>query len=277
MKMKTSIITHPGKAHFDEFLAISLVLAVHGKTEEGIDFIIERRDPDTADLDDPNTWVIDVGGRYEPDKKNFDHHQDLDLGGSFVLVADYLGISDRLKNMSWWSFKDRMDRFGPVNVAREFGVKSLIETYSPFEAWFLTLFEKNPSSVRHFMYKFGVYIIDQADLLTRRLVFWDKCERIEIKGKTVLVGLTEDSSGLDDYCRSLSTNPVDIAISYDRRGKGWRLYRIDTPSNNRSVDFTRIESYDEILFAHKNGFIAKTKKKIDFERVKELVGMAVLD
>lgn len=285
MKMKSLIVTHPGKAHFDEFLAISLILADygkkqgknHGKDQGETGFIIERRDPDAKELDDPDVWVVDVGGRYEPEKKNFDHHQDINLGGSFILVADYLGLSDKLKNMSWWSFKDRMDRFGPVNMAKEFGVESLIETYSPFEAWFLTLFGKNPSSVCHLMHQFGVFIIEQADFLAQKLSFWDKCERIKIKGKTAIIGLTEDSSGLDDYCRSLSKDFVDIAISYDRRGKGWRLYRIETLHDNQAVDFTRIEAYDEILFAHKNGFIAKTKEKIEFDRVKELVSIAVKD
>ena len=82
------IITHPGSAHFDEVTAVSLILAVYTDLE----FRIERREPYTAELDDPNVWVVDIGDRYEPEKRNFDHHQSLDCPAAFVLVAEYLGL-----------------------------------------------------------------------------------------------------------------------------------------------------------------------------------------
>jgi uncharacterized UPF0160 family protein len=53
------IITHPGSAHFDEVTAVSLILAVYADTE----FRIERREPVTSEMDDPDVWVIDIGNR----------------------------------------------------------------------------------------------------------------------------------------------------------------------------------------------------------------------
>ncbi|MFH0768070.1 MAG: MYG1 family protein, partial [Chloroflexota bacterium] len=81
------IITHPGSAHFDEVTAVSLILSVYTDTE----FRIERREPVPAELDDPDVWVVDIGDRHEPEKRNFDHHQDTDCPAAFVLVAEYLG------------------------------------------------------------------------------------------------------------------------------------------------------------------------------------------
>src|SRR4030042_5514212 len=103
------IITHPGGAHFDEVAAISLILAVHTNTV----FVIERRDVAQIELDDPNVWVVDTGNRHEPDKRNFDHHQDTDCPASFVLVSEYLGLLETMSIMPWWQFKDSVDRIGP--------------------------------------------------------------------------------------------------------------------------------------------------------------------
>ncbi|MGB2826787.1 MAG: MYG1 family protein, partial [Dehalococcoidales bacterium] len=103
------IITHPGSAHFDEVAAVSLILAVHADTV----FRIERREPAQAELDNPSVWVVDIGDRHEPEKRNFDHHQDIDCPAAFILVAEYLGLSETMSVMPWWHFKDSVDRFGP--------------------------------------------------------------------------------------------------------------------------------------------------------------------
>ncbi|MDA8403773.1 MAG: MYG1 family protein, partial [Desulfobacteraceae bacterium] len=90
--MNHRIITHPGSAHFDEFFAISLILA----RRPDVSFTIERREPTKEELDNPDVWVVDIGERFEPHLKNFDHHQDINCSASFVLVSDYLGLTKEL-------------------------------------------------------------------------------------------------------------------------------------------------------------------------------------
>ena len=77
--MNKLIITHPGTAHFDDFFAISLVLAINND----VIYTIERRHPTEEELANPEIWVIDVGKKLEPDLKNFDHHQSTDTPASF--------------------------------------------------------------------------------------------------------------------------------------------------------------------------------------------------
>ena len=62
------IVTHPGGAHKDDFLACSLLAHVHGAP-------IHRREPTERDLIDVKTCVVDVGGVHDPKLNNFDHHQ----------------------------------------------------------------------------------------------------------------------------------------------------------------------------------------------------------
>lgn len=265
--MRGRIVTHPGSAHFDEFLAVSLVLAARPETN----FCIERRDPRPEELDDPATWVIDIGNRHEPALLNFDHHQDLDLPSSFVLVARHLGLHERLSRNIWWDYKDRIDRFGPYQVAEEMQTATLKPTFSPFEEWFLEEFEKSPLTVYQVMKLFGRSLIDAAEHFERQYAFWQGAEQRRVRDKVVLIGLTEDATGAQEV-RDDMPEPATIAVTYDSRGEGWKLYRFN---DDASVDFSRVESHPQIAFAHKGGFIAKTATRIPLDDVMEIVARAI--
>lgn len=265
--MSTLIIVHPGKAHFDEFLAVSLILAVH----PDIDFKIERRNPTPVDLDNPAVWVVDAGGRYEPVLKNFDHHQDMDLSASFALVAAYLKLDRKFEVMPWWGFKERIDRFGPFKLAEELGIDSLEVTHSPVESWFVGLFEQDPNRLCSLMQSFGQKMIAEADHLRSQFDFWQTCDTTLLRDQLVLIGLTDDSTGIQRYSDKLEV-PVSIAITYDDRNDGWKLKRLKDAGD---VDFSKLDGHTEIRFAHKNGFLAKTKRRLPLEGVMELVGLAM--
>ncbi len=83
-----SIITHDGLFHGDEVMAVAMI-----KFHLGSDIdVVRTRDIQTITdgLNDVDTFVIDVGGIYDPSRKAFDHHQDRNLDSSVKLVADYL-------------------------------------------------------------------------------------------------------------------------------------------------------------------------------------------
>ena len=86
-----------------------------------------------------------------------------------------------------------------------------------------------------------------------------------------MIGETRETVGLEEF-RRLDENPPDIVISLDRRDEGWRLFRYDgTP-----VDFSLISDCPEILFAHKGGFLAKTREKVSLDTLISLVSKAVI-
>ena len=68
MTLIETILTHPGGAHKDEFLACSVLLALHPVP-------LVRREPTPEDLANPAICVVDVGHQHEPALHNFDHHQ----------------------------------------------------------------------------------------------------------------------------------------------------------------------------------------------------------
>jgi hypothetical protein len=262
------IITHNGQAHFDEFFAIALILARHNDTH----FFIERREPTVQELNNPNIWVVDIGHQYEPALKNFDHHQDLNLPASFVQVAEYLELKEILEQSPWWDFKDKIDRRGGFKMADELGVKSLDPLNSPLENFFLSMFAESPISVYQQMKCFAKKLIDNGYRLKEQISFWENCEQLDIKDKKVIVGFTEETFGSIQYCESLE-NPPAVRINYDGRGDGWSM---STVKDADGINFFKIQNHEHVKFAHRNGFIAKTKTRIPLENVLQLVELAII-
>ena len=261
------IITHPGSAHFDDVTAVSLILAVSGEAQ----FNIQRREPTPAELDDATIWVVDVGDRHEPQKRNFDHHQSLDVPASFVLVADYLGLLDSLRVMTWWDFKDSVDRIGPVRSSQRFKAGDDLVNRNPVENWLVDKFGSAPEACLPILKSYGTKIIEDARGLKKQIDYWRTSRRLMIAGVSAVIGETRESFGLEEFRRQ-EKDPPDIVISLDRRSEGWRLYRFDgTP-----VDFSLIAECPEIEFAHKSGFMAKTRERLSLEDLTALVSKAVI-
>jgi hypothetical protein len=261
------IITHPGSAHFDDVTAVSLILAVHADTQ----FRIERREPTGAELDNPEIWVVDVGDRHEPEKRNFDHHQSLDCPAGFVLVADYLGLLDTLSILPWWHFKDSVDRFGPVKSSELFHAGDDLVNRNPVEDWLVDSFANDPQGSLPLLKSFGTNLVEYARRLKGQIDFWKTARRLVIAGVPSVIGETRESLGLEEF-RRLEVNPPDIVISLDRRSEGWRLYRYD----GAPVDFSLLTGCSEIEFAHKSGFLAKTRERLPVDELISLVSKAVV-
>jgi hypothetical protein len=261
------IITHPGSAHFDEVTAISLILAVHSDAK----FCVERREPLPIELDDPGVWVVDTGNRHEPEKLDFDHHQSLECPAAFVLVAEHLGLLDTLSVMPWWHFKDSVDRIGPVRSSQKYQAGDDLVNRNPVENWLVDRFASDPQTALPLLKSFGVHLIEDARGLKKQIDFWKTSRRLVIAGVPAMVGETRESFGLEEF-RRLDENPPDIVISLDRRSDGWRLYRYD----GAPVDFSLISNCPEIDFAHKSGFLAKTKERLSINSLITLISKAVI-
>ncbi len=267
MLNKELIITHPGSAHFDEVTAIAFLLAVRADTE----FAVERREPDEKELEDPAIWVIDVGDRYEPAKRNFDHHHSLDCPASFVLVADYLGIAETMSVTAWWRFKDEVDRFGPSRASEKFNAGDVLVNDNPVENWLTAEFAAAPEKTLPILKSYGARLIAGARLLKNQIDIWKTAKRLDIAGVPAIISDTRESLGLEEF-RRLTENPPDIVISKDRRDDGWRLFRYEgTP-----VDFSLLANDPEIAFAHKTGFLAKTREQIGETDLVRLIAKAVV-
>ncbi len=273
------IITHPGSAHKDDFMSVSILLATLGSAE------IFRREATREDLVDPDTYVVDVGMEYDVERHNFDHHQDPTFPCAFHLVMRYLGYHDMaMAVFGWYGHMSMMDVRGPYKTAEHLGVDTsiLFASSSPIDGYILSCFSKLTSLTEQdtfygLMKEFGEDLIEMVGLKMNRLERLKKETQIlPVKHLKALVSNIEDNPKLsmELYLQALNDEAVVMSITPSIRGAGWEMLRL---GDNMMVDFRSVATNPEIRFVHANGFIAKTRSLIPLEDVIALASQAVDD
>lgn len=281
------IVTHPGRAHRDEFMACCLLIAA-GEADR-----IERRDCDDEDLNDPNVIVLDQGGRHEPELMNFDHHQlprDAAPTCSITLILEHLLIEvDQARQIwGWLEFSELLDSKGPSAAAEKLGSNpdALFAAISPVETTVLRWFQEcwyvsEGQSFWGLMHRIGSEKLDYLKKVTERLDrLYDETDELflrfpETEGDCGLdfVDATcidrddNPTMGLEIFCQQTGNNRIAGTITQDDRGDGLTLFRRKghprAEKLNTRLDFSRLEGMDGVVFAHKGGFLAKLAAGVD--------------
>jgi hypothetical protein len=281
-----AILTHPGSAHKDDFLACCLFIARHGLP-------VWRRDPEPSDLDDPGILVVDVGGEHEPDRGNFDHHQfpaEHEPICSLSLVLQHLGLyEDARAFCEWLEPAEWFDSRGPFATADWLGIERSVvnRLNSPVDITLLRRFaqkrELEPGDpVWEVMRMVGEDLFMYLRSLRERLDYVSAhVSVLEVAGEGRVVKILymprtdpmpdDPSSGLGRYIEQIGEK-IDGLIYPDRRGPGFGLSRHE---DSERLDFTRIADEADVHFAHARGFVAKTSAT-DLVRLTELVSRALV-
>jgi hypothetical protein len=283
-----TILTHPGGAHKDEFLACSVLLAC-------CPVPIVRREPTQKDLSDKSVCVVDVGHEHEPDRHNFDHHQfpkDEPPTCSLSLVLRKLELYDDAREFcDWLEPAEWFDCRGAKDTASMLGapLEVMNQLNSPIDVTVLRRFAQKESihpgdPIWELMKMTGEDLLSYLKSMRTRLddiakhgEMWsveyggESC-RVLYMPRTELIP-DEPSLGLERYIATLEGGEDVVAMVYpDRRGGGFGLKRY---KDDQRLNFTRIEGEEDIHFAHKRGFVAKTTAT-DCCRLKELVAAALV-
>lgn len=267
----TTILTHPGGAHKDEFLACSVLLALHPVP-------VVRREPTPADLADPATCVIDVGHSHDPARNNFDHHQlpkDHPPTCSLSLVLQHLGLyEDTRQFCKWLEPVEWFDCRGPITTAQWLGVERevLVKLNSPIDIALLRRFSlvsrlEPRDPLWEVMRMIGDDLLTyvkslraRLDTLAQQAEFWD-LEFADGPAKIIFLPrvdpLPDDPShGLERFIETRGLGAIVVGMVYpDRRSTGYGLSRYQ---DNARLDFTRIADNPGVHFVHARGFVAKT-------------------
>ena len=280
------ILTHPGGAHKDEFLACCLLL-----TQNEVPIV--RREPTDEDLANPAVCVVDVGHQHDPEKNNFDHHQfpkDDPPTCSLSLVLQRLGLyvdakqfCDWLEPAEWFDCRGAKDTAEMLGAPREV----MNQLVSPIDVTVLRRFAQcerleSGDPIWELMKMIGEDLLSYLRTLRERLnyiaehsEFWD----IEANGESFKVLYmprteplpAEPSMGLPRFIEGHEHAPHVVGMIYpDRRGSGHGLTRFN---DDLRLDFTRIGEESDVHFAHARGFVAKTSAT-ETGRLKALVSAA---
>ena len=281
-----TILTHPGGAHKDDFLACCLMLS-----QQPVPVL--RREPTPEDLADPGICVIDVGGEHVPERLNFDHHQfhrNLAPTCSLSLVLQHLGLyEDARAFCTWLEPAEWFDARGPKQTAEWLGVdRDIIHRLnSPIDITMLRRFALASSleagdPLWEIMRFIGEDLVDylrsmrdRLDFIEEHSEFWElesegECFRALFLPRTN--PLPDDPSmGLGQFIYSKGMESKIAALVYpDRRGPGYGLTRFQ---DNPRLDFTRITDYADVHFTHAGGFVAKVSAT-EPDRLRELAAAA---
>jgi hypothetical protein len=277
-KMTTcKIVTHPGSVHKDEFLATSVLLSCLDHA------VVYRREPTADDLKDPNTYVLDAGMVYLPERHNFDHHQDPMLPCAFHLVMQHLGYHNAaMQVFAWYPHMSMIDVRGPYRTADYLGIDSSLffATSSPIDGYIFSLLAE-VDSLRGYepLYKFMKALgKDMISLINRKMARLEMlkvtAQVVPVKQYKVVASEIDESPKLamEQYLRYLNDDRIVACITPSNRGEGWELLRL---GDNTMVDFRRIADCPEIRFVHASGFIAKTNTRLPLQELIGLVSMAI--
>ena len=281
--MISSIITHPGGAHKDDFLACAVLLFQHQVS-------IFRREPLESDLLDSNIAVLDVGGEHAPERLVFDHHQfprDHVPTCALSLVLQHLGIyEDAREFCPWLEVAEWFDCRGPKDTAEwlDMDRDTLAKLNSPLDITLLKNFaaqtEHHPGEpVWEVMRMIGRDLVEFITNLRSKLnevsqftEVWNlKKDKDEFKVLFLprISSLPDGASDVLGYqVRALGLEEEIIAIlSPDSRGQGYGMRRFN---DDARMDFSKVEGEADVHFAHARGFIAKTSA-VDKERLQEML------
>jgi hypothetical protein len=133
--------------------------------------------------------------------------------------------------------------------------------------------KKNTKTMSKLMITIGNELLNTLEQFTGR---WqqlsDSITTTSVNGNEVvfslgILGDNDPSFALSAYVAETHPNAV-ATITHDDRGDGYCLFRLN---DSTKIDFSKIESDERILFAHKNGFVAKTHDKLESTDILELL------
>jgi len=281
--MIKKIITHPGAAHRDDFLSVAIALALYGCVP------VFRRDPTQEELEDAEVLVLDCGGRHEPERLNFDHHQlprDADPECALSLFVRHLGLEEHFQLQSWYRTTVLLDSKGPFVTAKALGMEKLPEEiFSPIETVLIGWFgareefgDEMGDSVTEFLVDFGMDLLARIDDYSK--VHSSIRELAKVVEVDDLQGFIAEETITFELSKAMAQYRArecpDVAFSItksDRAGESWALYRYD---DHPRVDFSRLSDDSRVIFAHKGGFIAKLAEGVDAGEALEMVKAALV-
>jgi len=284
--MLRKIVTHKEPRHWDDFIAVSLLKMSYP------DVIVETVHPQEVPQEyyqDKEVCLVDVGGRYEPELWNFDHHQDINLNCSLILVLRHIyGLSVMSKVLM---FIDIADRYGVKRASEEVGVVLDREEDRMRKEILLIDVEEHGSEVGVVLW--DNLLIDDYSLWIRKVYteleakglldeprrklreeevrYLEKVKKamfLEYNGLRVCLS---DESFAPYHSRLFQESGVDLLIERNSMERRHTSVIKNTSSEKASmIDVSKVFEVYPKVFLHKGGFIAVVG--VPFEEVdKELV------
>lgn len=270
-----SIGTHNGSFHADEVTACALLL-IYDLIDR--DKIIRTRDQEILDECE---YVCDVGGKYDPSKKRFDHHQ-IDYQGplsSAGMILLYLKES-KIIDEKFYDFLNRslilgVDAHDNGQIKLEIGVSSFSQIVSNF----MTIeYDAIPEEQDKSFFEALDFVYGHLIRLKKRYDYIQEC-REEVK-RSMLLNTTclmfdRPIPWIENFFDLGGENHPALFVIMPS-GTNWKLraippslkermkIRCSHPKNWTGLhekDLVKVTGIEGAVFCHKGGFISIWKTK----------------
>lgn len=309
---KQLVITHPGRAHQDEVLAVGMLLA--GLDIDPADVVVVRREPTVDEVLDPGVYCVDVGykaalefqaslGADDPANHrraahllasdaasgNYDHHGDRECVPAFRLVARDLVVDEACADaFASWQFASDLDHLGPAVATANAGVSgdtfrtaSLVEgAVTAILAQYEGDADPVPTPLVDLLKAIGLSVLDRAASFAETLA----AHRAALdlfptpSGFPVLYGdVVGDPRAVQVIKAEIEAAtgrvvPASVTRS-SRDGVSWGLYRFD---DDARLDFSGTAAMSGVTFAHTAGFLAQAEGDCTWDYLRTVVAAATV-
>ncbi len=272
--MIKKIVSHLNPRHVDDFFAIAYLKAKFSQAE--IEFVNPQNVP-VEYLENPEICVVDVGGEFNPEKHNFDHHQDNNLPCSLLMVLGYFDGIDYSEHPVV-QLIDLVDRIGVVNAGKQTGYRFSkdIDTYrKPIlltdlnkyakevtESFFAVLSETNDYNEfwKLFYEKLdALKVLEESKEILRKEEeeFQRKLSQIEKQEIGDLLVVLSKETLAPNHFRVFQQTNADIVVEPNSMNPNQTsIIRNSQSSKINRIDLSRIFEIYPKVFLHNTGFLA---------------------
>ena len=278
-----TIYIHAGSAHLDEIFAVAILWLLRPDMI-GCKVVRVQSVPD--DIEDGD-WVLDVGGEFDPARHRYDHHQPgapEGLCAAGLLCRDlspafygFLTQDPYQGTPSWFRVLNYVDTKGPFAFKKEFGALTS-DAFGPA----LTRMLESGNALEQFA---ALHMTYEVMLQWRKrheesLQIDEEAKALQLEysmahfttGNKVTAVLVPSSDPRHAAARARMEQWGEIQpaiqIGFDDRGDGMYILR---RGDHHAVNLSSLDGHPAVEFAHKGGFIAKTKTRMTLDEVMELI------
>ena len=295
--MVKKIVSHLNPRHFDDFLGIAFLKTKYPQAE------LEFVHPQKVSYDyiiNPEICLVDVGGKFDPFLKNYDHHQRLSLKSSFLLVLinefENRSLVKKVIQKEAVRFIDLTDRYGVKKASEIVGVpldaeedrmrKEILlidlskwgELIGKIAIETLLIYNKYSDWIRNF-YKHldEKNLLDEpkAILAREEALYQEKLSKVQVLQKNDLKILVSYESFAPNHFRLFNETGADLLIERNSMNKEHTSIIKNTSSpKTAQIALAKIFNLYPKIFIHPNGFIAVIDipfEKVDVEKILKLL------
>jgi uncharacterized UPF0160 family protein len=290
--MVKKIVSHLNPRHMDDFLGIAFLKVKYPKAE--IEYVHPQRVP-AEYISDPEICLVDVGGKFDPEYKNYDHHQRLSLKSSFFLVLIYefeKSFVKKLAEKEAVRFIDLTDRYGvkkasellnvPLNSDEDRMRKEILlvdllkwaEVVGKIAMETLLVYDKYSDWIRAFHQRLdekGLLDEPRTILAREEALYQEKLSKVQVIKRNNLKILVSSESLAPNHFRVFNELGADLIIERNSMNKEHTSVIKNTTSQKiKNIDLVKVFSIYHKIFFHANGFIAVIDcpfEKVDIEKI----------